>query len=50
MGGCAAHVSVASYTGSERAYTDSHAHTCDTYTHVGLLGPIESTEPEREPR
>ena len=35
MDGCVAYVSVAIYTGLEKAYADSHTHICDAYIHSG---------------
>ena len=52
MDGCAAHVSVAIYTGREKADVDSHTRIYDAYTHSGhceVLLRVSSQNHNRKP-
>ena len=52
MDGCAAHTSVAIFTGREKANVDSHTHICDAYIHSGqreILLRVSSQNQNRKP-
>ena len=52
MDGCAAHASVAIYTGHAKANVDSHTHICDAHIHSGhseVLLRVSSQNQNRKP-